>query len=288
MKLLTFVALVGCLVCSGVAAQTRAADPLERHRAALQIISEFADRFCKEIRLQTSSERIEASGEAKAQVSNLIKRLADLGIDGSVKYLSETAQGPLREQLMEMTRDNTQCRLRIWNDLKGTILDASSNPARGTTPSPHGASKESRVGAGTELGGDSIRLSGSEIVVSGTAYRMAYAAAALSLENRSGGSFKAALKPDSVSIGECVFSARFSGLPTMSQSEFSTRAGNWVLVPAEERISFSLSSGPTCPDSLLQLRTASVTITLGILVGDEIVMRSISTGAIKVRDGGYR
>ncbi len=69
------------------------ADELDAQRKALNLISEFADKICGDIPLQGSSSKIEASGKAKAELPGVIKKLADLGLEGAAKYQDSKYQG---------------------------------------------------------------------------------------------------------------------------------------------------------------------------------------------------
>lgn len=107
-------------------AETPADETLTRQKAALDVIRDFADNFCKTVPLTGKSDSVEASGEAKAKLSNLLKKLADLGIEGAVKYKSEEWQGPLRESLSGILKENQNCRLEIWKDLQSKLIRTSA------------------------------------------------------------------------------------------------------------------------------------------------------------------
>ena len=55
------------------------ADNLERQQKVLNMISEFANHFCKEVPLEDSGSKAHLTGKGKAELNNLIKRLADHG-----------------------------------------------------------------------------------------------------------------------------------------------------------------------------------------------------------------
>lgn len=99
---------------------------MTRQKAALDVIQAFADNFCKTVPLAGKSDSVEASVEAKAKLSNLLKKLADLGIEGAAKYRSEEWQGPLRDSLSGILKDNQNCRLEIWKDLQSKLLRTSA------------------------------------------------------------------------------------------------------------------------------------------------------------------
>lgn len=62
------------------------ADSLETQKKALDIIADFADRLCTTTPLTGSASNLELSEHAKAELSELIKKIANLGIEGAAKY----------------------------------------------------------------------------------------------------------------------------------------------------------------------------------------------------------
>jgi hypothetical protein len=97
---------------------------LEQEQQALNIIAEFADKFCKDINQQGGSHKLEVTGDAKAKLTGVVKQLADLGFEGAAKYNSQNYEGLLQTDLLAALKDNNSCRLQIWNDLKGKLLEA--------------------------------------------------------------------------------------------------------------------------------------------------------------------
>jgi hypothetical protein len=71
---------------------TAAADNLETQKAALKIISDFADRICLTVKQEGTSHDVELSGKAKAELNGLLKRLANLGIEGVAQYQSRNTK----------------------------------------------------------------------------------------------------------------------------------------------------------------------------------------------------
>lgn len=96
---------------------------LEENEKALKVISDFADRICDEIPLQGESGSIKLSGDAKAELSGLFKKLANLGIEGAGTYQKSDYQGVLQEDLVEILNDSRDCKLKIFKELKSIILD---------------------------------------------------------------------------------------------------------------------------------------------------------------------
>jgi hypothetical protein len=65
---------------------TANANSLETQEKALHVIADFADRLCTKIPQTGGASNLGLTGEAKAQLSELIKKIADLGIEGAAKY----------------------------------------------------------------------------------------------------------------------------------------------------------------------------------------------------------
>src|SRR5664280_2833436 len=75
------------------------ADELDTKKKALEIISDHANRICYSIPIHGGSNKVEISGEAKAELPIVIKKLADLGLKGAAKYESAEYQGVLQSDL---------------------------------------------------------------------------------------------------------------------------------------------------------------------------------------------
>ena len=105
------------------------ATSLEDNEKALNMIADFADRLCKDIPLQGHGENLELSGSAKAELNGIIKKLANLGIDGAIKYQNTDYEGLLQKDLVNALKDSTNCRLQIWSDLKDKFISSNIPPA---------------------------------------------------------------------------------------------------------------------------------------------------------------
>jgi hypothetical protein len=105
---------------------SHAADTLDTQKQALDIIADFADRFCKTIPLSGNADNLELSGQAKAELNELLKKIASLGIEGAAKYQKSEYQGVLRKDLASLLKDNSTCRLEVWKDLKDKLLVPAS------------------------------------------------------------------------------------------------------------------------------------------------------------------
>lgn len=105
---------------------------LEQRAEALQAISDFADRFCKEVPLQGKSDAVDLTGQARAELDGIIKKLASLGIEGEGRYSNSEFQGLIQKDLSEALKSNVDCRRMLWNDLRRMLF---SEPMRGDSNS---------------------------------------------------------------------------------------------------------------------------------------------------------
>lgn len=101
---------------------------------SLKTILDFADHLCQTVPLTTSSDRVELSGSAQAELAGLIKRLTNLGVAGAAKYERATTRNVLQKDLAEVLRDSRNCRLQVWNDLKVRMLGLTSGPQQPRPP----------------------------------------------------------------------------------------------------------------------------------------------------------
>lgn len=92
---------------------------------ALEIISDFANDICGSIPLEGTSSDIKLSGKAKASLNDVLKKIADLGIEGAAKYQASEYKGPLQADLAEILSKTQDCKQNIWNDLKEKLLESS-------------------------------------------------------------------------------------------------------------------------------------------------------------------
>ena len=119
--------VVALLVTDAALGQT-----LNAQREALQIIADFADRLCFKIPLEGTGGTIDLSGAAKAELDTVLKRVVQLGIQGSAKYQQSQFQGLLQRDLLTAVKTSTDCKLKVFDTLKDRLLPA----ARSESPTP--------------------------------------------------------------------------------------------------------------------------------------------------------
>ncbi|MEJ2653204.1 MAG: hypothetical protein P8173_15840 [Gammaproteobacteria bacterium] len=110
-----------------VVAPLKADTQLHARREALNIIADFADRICNDVPLAGTRESIKLSGEAKAELSNVIAKLAKLGIKGVTKYANTKYQGVLQEDLATAIETGMKCKNDIATKLESELLPTSGN-----------------------------------------------------------------------------------------------------------------------------------------------------------------
>ncbi len=96
--------------------------PAQAQAQALNLIADFAERLCATAPVKGGNQSIELSGTAKADLANVLKKVADLGIEGAAKYTASDYQGVLQGDLAKLLEDASKCRLEVWRDLKDRLL----------------------------------------------------------------------------------------------------------------------------------------------------------------------
>lgn len=95
---------------------------LERAAKAFDMIGKFANDICNKPDMRGKSSSVDVQGHAKAEVSKLVKQLADLKIDGAMKFDIKDYEGLLQKDLLPALQESTKCKERIYNDLKDRFL----------------------------------------------------------------------------------------------------------------------------------------------------------------------
>jgi hypothetical protein len=101
---------------------------IDSQKEALNVIADFADRICPPVPISGSSENLELSGEAKIELNNLLKKIADLGIKGAAKYQESHYKGVLQKDLAVLLQHGSKCKLEVWKDLKDKLLVSDLPP----------------------------------------------------------------------------------------------------------------------------------------------------------------
>jgi hypothetical protein len=102
---------------------------------ALAQITDTAAKLCGEFAREGFRNSSAIEGTARAELQGLAGRLVDLGVEGAGKIESSDYANVLQEQLGEELKNQRECNLKIWNDLR-TLLTA---PGQGAAPRPEPA-----------------------------------------------------------------------------------------------------------------------------------------------------
>jgi hypothetical protein len=113
------------LVCVGCfsAGDARAEDVLDIQIRALRAITESAASICNVVKTEGSSQSVEVSGDVKAELAGVVKKLADLGISGAGRYASEKHDlTVLQQDLSNTIKSNSDCRKGVLELLKDKMI----------------------------------------------------------------------------------------------------------------------------------------------------------------------
>lgn len=124
-KLLTLFAAT-MMTTGAVAAENNAGE-------TLRLIAITADRICTKAATGGSTRRMGASISVKAELDNLLRKLAKIGagIDGS--YQSEVHEGVLADQVLDAARASDQCKIQVLELLSDRLLPgAGARPLQGS------------------------------------------------------------------------------------------------------------------------------------------------------------
>ena len=148
--------LLFVLTASNATVSAQAPD-LDTQKRALDIIADFADKFCKTIPLHGEAKNFELSTQGKAELSKLLKKIADLGFQGAAKYQKSEYVGALQQDIATLQKDNMTCRTMVWGDLKNKLIEQEKPIATtGTKPKPSVKTdaKETKDRSGGQLHGE--------------------------------------------------------------------------------------------------------------------------------------
>src|SRR5262249_26278251 len=115
------------IACATVPMMVNHAQPLDQ--AALQAITDTADRICDTIKTEGSSSDVTAKGEITAQVSELLKKLADIGVSGTGAYTANSYVGVLQKDLPQLVEASSECKYKVFSKLVDLMTSNNSSQA---------------------------------------------------------------------------------------------------------------------------------------------------------------
>lgn len=105
---------------------------------ALKDIADFADRICTKIPMDMSKSEYTLSAEGKIELSKLIKKLADAGIQGAGSYKGQERFGLLDNDVAAAIKGADDCRLKVMDKLIDKFFP-NQTPPPAAKNSPHEA-----------------------------------------------------------------------------------------------------------------------------------------------------
>jgi hypothetical protein len=117
------------------------ADDFDREKQALSIISDFADKLCRDASVAGKQKTSEIKGEAKVSMNTLISKIADLGFKGATNYQYSEYEGLVQKDLKDTFKNTNDCRIQVFKELKekllnqkagGSIVTNKPKPAKST------------------------------------------------------------------------------------------------------------------------------------------------------------
>ncbi len=98
------------------------AKDLDSRHQALNAISEFADNLCGEIKEKGTKSVKGISGKAKADLPGFLKKMVNIGIEGSAKFQTTEYQGVLQEDLANVLKDTRDCKYKVFEKLEAKFF----------------------------------------------------------------------------------------------------------------------------------------------------------------------
>jgi len=95
---------------------------LDVQTKALALITKTADDICGIVAHAGNYQSVNIKGDVKAQLSGLIKQLADLGISGAADYSADQYEGVIRTDLAGTIQHNAECKLVVFEKLQEKMI----------------------------------------------------------------------------------------------------------------------------------------------------------------------
>ncbi|NKN39487.1 hypothetical protein HFC70_24370 [Agrobacterium sp. a22-2] len=103
---------------------------------ALESVQKILPLICGSFPQGGSAQKVEIKGEAKATINGLLKKLADLGIEGAADFSSEEYVGVLRSEIGAELKSVRDCNQKVYADFSKIIAVGSSGDVTINNQSP--------------------------------------------------------------------------------------------------------------------------------------------------------
>lgn len=91
-------------------------------KKALEEIASFAERICNSAPVKNGTEELELSIGAKAELTGLLKKVADLGVTGAAKYKKVNYVGVLQTDIAKLLSKDADCKRKISDKLIDKLI----------------------------------------------------------------------------------------------------------------------------------------------------------------------
>jgi hypothetical protein len=91
-------------------------------KKALEEIASFAERICNSAPVKNGTEELELSIGAKADLTGLLKKVADLGVTGAAKYKKVNYVGVLQTDIAKLLSKDADCKRKISDKLIDKLI----------------------------------------------------------------------------------------------------------------------------------------------------------------------
>ncbi|MEA5103108.1 hypothetical protein [Pantoea sp. S18] len=88
-----------------------------------ELIKEMATTICGEMIYDGNKHSEKLTVDATAKVNSILKKVADIGGTVKVDLSNNGYYGVLQEQLGSTIKNNQECRMHIWDDMKVMFVD---------------------------------------------------------------------------------------------------------------------------------------------------------------------
>jgi len=124
----------------------------------LHEITDTADRLCGYVGQSGHASSAQITGDVKAELNGLAKRLADLGITGTGGLNSTEYEGVLQQELTAALRDVRQCKITVFDTLQSKLIPTPAPPSPALGPQPRHLDQEAAAKLATSVKGSGISV----------------------------------------------------------------------------------------------------------------------------------
>lgn len=103
------------------------AQDLDKQTKALHEIEAAVPIFCTTVPIEGEDHSLRLDGKGDVELSKLLKKLADLNLEGKATYSLDSYKNVLRKDLPKAIQDSNTCRVRVLEMLQKMIPGATSS-----------------------------------------------------------------------------------------------------------------------------------------------------------------